>query len=227
MPYLTFGEISLRLLLSMAAGVAIGYEREHHGRPAGLRTMLITCVSACVVMLLDPLLSRSAGLAPPADTGRFVQGVLTGIGFLGMGTIIREGMTVRGVTTAALLWLTTIVGLCFGAGQFALAFIACGVAFFALYVLPVLEHNMPRDWNALITITLQSDGASDDDIRRKLLATGVRLKNVAFEHNIAENRRTLHCDVVQRTSNAFDLAQRILHEMSECQALIAIHIADR
>src|SRR5688572_10350944 len=123
---MTTYDILLRVALSFMAGAILGLERESHGRAAGLRTTALACVAACLAMILaqffisDPML-KSANWKP--DPGRLAAGVLTGIGFLGAGAIVREGVTVRGVTTAAVLWYVTILGLAFGSGHLALGMI--------------------------------------------------------------------------------------------------------
>jgi putative Mg2+ transporter-C (MgtC) family protein len=117
---MTIIDVLLRLGLSFVAGAVLGLERESHGRAAGLRTTTLACVAACLAMMLahffvrDPMF-RSMNWRP--DPGRLAAGILTGIGFLGAGVIVREGTTVRGVTTAAVLWYVTILGLVFGSGH--------------------------------------------------------------------------------------------------------------
>src|SRR5690349_20177190 len=106
-------DILIRLGLATAAGAAVGFNRSRRGRVAGLRTMLLVCTGASLAMIVAQLASATPG-AP--DASRWAQGILAGMGFLGAGAIVRNGPLVSGVTTAATLWYTTILGLCFGTG---------------------------------------------------------------------------------------------------------------
>ncbi len=103
-------EVLLKLAVAVVLGGIIGLERETHDRPAGLRTHVLVCVGSAVYMML------SMSFAPEADPGRIAAQVATGIGFLGAGTIIRSGSSVRGLTTAASIWAIAAVGLCIGRG---------------------------------------------------------------------------------------------------------------
>src|SRR5512133_1704068 len=131
MSHIDIGEILIRLSLAFGAGLLVGWERESHGRPAGLRTNILACLAAAISMMVaQKLLADTGAGANPgirADPARLGAGVLAGIGFLGAGTILRHENYIRGVTTAATLWTVTILGLAFGAGFFALGGI--GVAF--------------------------------------------------------------------------------------------------
>ncbi len=121
---LSWQEIALRLALAFAAGGLIGFNRTEHGRPAGLRTTILVCLAACVSMIQVNLLLPLAGRHPDSfvmnDLMRLPLGILTGMGFIGGGAILRKGDLVLGVTTAATLWFVTVIGLCIGGGQLGL-----------------------------------------------------------------------------------------------------------
>ncbi len=118
---LEWQEIALRLFLALAAGALIGINRSEHGRPAGLRTVMLVCLAAAVAMIQANLLLGLAGKKSDSfivmDLMRLPLGILTGMGFIGGGAILRRGDLVTGVTTAATLWLVTAIGLAFGGGQ--------------------------------------------------------------------------------------------------------------
>src|SRR5205085_11950248 len=138
---LTLSDISLRILAAFITGLIIGWERESHGRPAGLRTIILTTVTAALAMVISELLftqiagATSSGSWRPGP-GRLAAGVLTGIGFLGAGTILRHENMISGVTTAATLWFVTVLGLAFGSGQFMVGFIGLGIAMVTLLIMP-------------------------------------------------------------------------------------------
>src|SRR5690349_14386054 len=151
-------EICLRVGLAFVAGFAVGWERETHGRPAGLRTTILACVAAAVAMIVSELLFVQTAAAPGVsswrpDPARLGAGVLTGIGFLGGGAILKHADFVLGVTTAATLWFATVIGLAFGAGLFMVGWLAFGIALIVLYVLPALERHIRTDAYATLKIT--------------------------------------------------------------------------
>src|SRR5262249_3427559 len=150
MGHLTLSDIFLRLFLAFLGGFLLGWERESHGRPAGLRTNILACVASALAMIVSEILlvqTAATGLATSvrADPARLGAGILTGIGFLGAGTIMRHESFVRGVTTAATLWFVTVLGLAFGSGLFAVGSIGLGMAMVTLFALPRLEKHVKSD----------------------------------------------------------------------------------
>lgn len=111
-------EAILRLLLAVVVGGLVGLEREIHDRPAGLRTHILVCLGAALIMLISMRVSLSMVGITESDPARIAAQVVSGIGFLGAGTILREGATVRGLTTAASLWMAAALGLGAGAGLY-------------------------------------------------------------------------------------------------------------
>src|SRR5438105_12990606 len=150
MSSLSLGEMLLRLVTAFVAGFVVGWERESHGRPAGLRTNILACVASALAMIVSEVLFTQSAASNPSiswrpDPARLGAGILTGIGFLGAGTILRHTNVVRGVTTAASLWFVTVLGLAFGSGEFALGFIGVGLALVALFILPRFERYIETD----------------------------------------------------------------------------------
>src|SRR6266853_306189 len=116
----TYAAIALHLVIALAAGGIIGLERSYHGRPAGFRTHALVCVASTVLMILTVYHVRwfeaSFLERVTIDPTRMAQGIMTGIGFLGAGVIMKEGLTVRGLTTAASIWITAGIGIMVGVG---------------------------------------------------------------------------------------------------------------
>lgn len=132
----------LRLLVAAALAGFIGWERETHQRPAGLRTHMLVAVGSTLIMLVSQdLFLQYRGMAQ-ADPARIAAQVVSGIGFLGAGTILREGPTVRGLTTAASLWVAAAIGLAVGAGAILGALVTTAVTLGALVLLARLERRM-------------------------------------------------------------------------------------
>ena len=130
-------DVIMRLLLAMVLSGLIGFERERHGRAAGLRTHILVCVGATLVMLTAMHLMGFS----ETDPGRFAAQVVSGIGFLGAGTIIRSRASVRGLTTAASLWAVAGVGLAVGSGFFIGAIASTVIMLVVLLALPIVEYR--------------------------------------------------------------------------------------
>ncbi len=132
MTFLT--EDILKILLSLAAGGLIGIEREFRDKAAGFRTLIFICIGATLFTIF------SAKLAGDKDPTRIAANIVSGVGFLGAGVILREGGRVVGLTTAATIWLTAALGMGVGGGQYLLAGTAVGVALMVLWIFPWLEQ---------------------------------------------------------------------------------------
>ena len=146
--HVTWLELAIRLLLTIIAGSLIGFDRGEHPRPVGLRTTLLVCLAASVAMMQAALLMKSTGKSSDSfvvlDLMRFPLGILSGIGFIGAGAILRRGDAVRGVTTAATLWFVTVIGLCLGGGQLLLGMVATCLALAVLEIGRRVEKHLPN-----------------------------------------------------------------------------------
>ncbi|HEV8489487.1 MAG TPA: MgtC/SapB family protein [Candidatus Limnocylindrales bacterium] len=127
-------DLSLRLLLAAALGALIGVEREIHGHPAGMRTHLLVALGAAIFTVLSIYGFGQPGQAG-LDPSRIAAQIVSGIGFLGAGAILKEGATIRGLTTAASLWATAAVGLAAGAAQYPVAWTGAIIIIFSLWPL--------------------------------------------------------------------------------------------
>jgi len=148
---------SLDMIIALTAaavlGGLLGLEREIHGRPAGLRTHLLVSLGAAAFMLMSPLVASMSQIMP-GDPGRIAAQIVTGIGFLGAGAIVKEGVNIRGLTTAACLWVAASIGMACGAGLFAEALLIFALAMFALVLLPNVEIKLKRHSYRVLEITL-------------------------------------------------------------------------
>jgi putative Mg2+ transporter-C (MgtC) family protein len=153
----TWTDIAFRLLLTMLAGAIIGFNRGAHGHAAGFRTTILVGLAASIAMIqaniLLPLSGKTPGSFAIMDMMRLPLGILTGVGFIGGGAILRKGDLVTGVTTAATLWLVTVIGLCLGGGQLLLGSIATVLAVLTLWALKWVDLVMPREHRARLTVT--------------------------------------------------------------------------
>jgi putative Mg2+ transporter-C (MgtC) family protein len=155
-PHYGWPDLALRLSLDFVAAALIGINRDEHGRPAGMRTTILVSLAACVAMIQANLLINSTGKASDSfvvmDTMRLPLGILSGIGFIGAGAIIRRGELIAGVTTAATLWFVTVMGLCFGGGQLILGITAFALGLLTLTVLKKVEGAIRIEHRGELTV---------------------------------------------------------------------------
>ena len=151
-----YAAIALHLVIALAAGAIVGLERSYHGRPAGFRTHALVCLSSCMLMVLtvyqDTWFSSFNLERTNVDPTRMAQGIMTGIGFLGAGVIMKEGLTVRGLTTAASIWITAGIGIMIGVGFYFPAGIATAMTLIVLSVFRWIERRMPIEFYAQLTV---------------------------------------------------------------------------
>jgi putative Mg2+ transporter-C (MgtC) family protein len=152
----TWSDIALRLLLTMVAGAVIGFNRGAKGQAVGLRTTILVGLAASVAMIQANVLLSVAGKTSDSfvemDLMRLPLGILTGVGFIGGGAILKRDNLVRGVTTASTLWVMTVIGLCLGGGQIGLGSAATVLSVLTLWTLKWLDVRMSREQHARIII---------------------------------------------------------------------------
>ena len=142
------GEVCLRLACAMLVGLVIGTEREYTHRPAGMRTHILVALGACAVSITGELLfNHYNALGAYPDPARLSAQVITGVGFLGAGTIIREGFSVKGLTTAASVWAVACLGIAAGFGYYALAIFGMIFIFITLTIFEWLQEKLVKSYN--------------------------------------------------------------------------------
>ena len=145
-------ELFLRLVLSCILGGIIGYERQSRRKSAGLRTNVLVCLGACLIMVLSQALYENVEGRTNADPARLAAQVVSGIGFLGAGAIMKEGLTVTGLTTAACLWVVAGVGLAVGSGFYSGALMTTALVFVTLGSLSRLDDWVDHEKNIGLNI---------------------------------------------------------------------------
>jgi putative Mg2+ transporter-C (MgtC) family protein len=177
---LEWPEMLLRLALTLFAGIVLGCNRTERGRAAGLRTTILVCLAASMSMIQVNLLLSLRGKEPDSfgvlDLMRLPLGILTGMGFIGAGAIVRKGNAIQGVTTAATLWVTTAIGLCFGGGQIALGIVSLGMAIAALWGLQRVEDALHRDRRATLALKIRGESPGEASVRDAILAAKFRIE---------------------------------------------------
>ena len=185
--------IFLRLAMAMAMGAAIGYERAAKKSTAGLRTFSIVCSAAAFTMIINEYLIDRYGTGDPA---RLAAQVISGIGFLGMGSIILTSRNqVRGLTTAATLWATAILGIAIGAGMLLPSLIAFSIMLFTTTILYYISQHLER-YNRYITIYLEVDkNAGLRQIIETLTGQGYEVMQLQKHKSSPEGDLTLQLDL--------------------------------
>ena len=193
------------LLAALLAGGLVGLERSYHGRPAGFRTHALVCVASSLLMVLA--VYQSAWL-PAADQDSFrtdptrmAQGIMTGIGFLGAGAIIKEGWSVRGLTTAASIWITAAIGILVGIGFYYPAAISTLLTLGTLSAFRWIEARMPMQFYAHFVVRFDFDAILPEPEMRDLLGEH-RFTLGSLSYRLDKDRRFFEYSMTIRTNHA-------------------------
>src|ERR1700753_901531 len=198
----TWPDIAIRLVLTMLACAVIGLNRGARGHAAGFRTTILVGLAASVAMIQANILLLLDGKTPGSfavmDLMRLPLGILTGVGFIGGGTILKKGDLVTGVTTAATLWLVTVIGLCLGGGQLILGIAATLLGVLTLWGLKWIDIVIPREHHAKLVVTCTPQWNVPEDLPK--LA-----KEVKYRARFQEQRRASEPEKMDYT---FELSWR-------------------
>jgi putative Mg2+ transporter-C (MgtC) family protein len=170
-------DMALRLGLSFVAGLIIGFERSSRHQVAGMRTHILICVGSTLLMILSIWIPQEFNMLKNGDPSRIAAQVVSGIGFLGAGAILRLGNNVKGLTTAASLWLIAAVGLAIGAGLYFAAAMAEALSLFTLVVLDVFEKRLfPSERNKILELSFKTPVPDTKKALEILKTFGVRVQ---------------------------------------------------
>lgn len=192
-PDVTWPDIAVRLALTIIAAAVIGLNRGEHGLAAGLRTTMLVCLAASLAMIQTNILIASSGKAGDSfvtiDVMRLPLGILSGMGFIGGGVILKRENLVLGVTTAATLWFVTVLGLCFGGGQLALGSIALVIGFIVLRFLKTIELKIKTVRRGTLVVAAAADGPTESDVRNVILGNDFHVVDASSAYDEATKRR--------------------------------------
>ncbi len=207
----SYFKLAIRLLLAAVLGGIIGYERERARTPAGFRTHIIVCVASALMMLTSEFLSQAYGGDSGPDPSRLGAAVISGIGFLGAGTILRSGANVRGLTTAASLWAVACVGLAVGIGFYAGAIAGSLIIFLTLVLLKRIERNFSARYKTInistkdipgqigiISEFFEKGGATINNIR---VVNSIIGEAVTLKFSIKASKEYVHTKMISAISN--------------------------
>lgn len=173
---MTLIETVLKLVLAIALGGLIGIEREASQKPAGFRTNILVCVGSAMMMVLSDLILRRGG-GSQGDLTRMAAAVITGMGFLGAGTIIQARGMIHGLTTASTLWIAAGLGLVVGAGFYLEAVIFTGLVLLTLALFPRLESRFHRKLGTRYHLKMKDSAEALGNFRKLSLHLGVKIED--------------------------------------------------
>lgn len=201
-------ELLLRIGTGMVLGGLIGYERERTGHPAGLRTHLLVSLASATFMVVSSqfVYFQSYGKDDliAVDTSRIAASVVSGVGFLGAGAILRTGISVQGLTTAASLWLVAALGLAAGGGMYLVAVMATVTSLFGLTILGRIEGKQWRLFQRQVEVTGQDGGLSRQAVVEALHGLGATVTELDYDHDRERNEARLTFNVRLPHEEVFD-----------------------
>ena len=173
-----------RVAGALAIGAMIGFERTFHGRPAGFRTHSLVCIASAILMIVtvyqNQWMTMMTNDAIRTDPTRMAQGIMTGIGFLGAGVIFKEGLTVRGLTTAASIWVTAAIGILVGIGFWFAAIVGATATLIVLALFRFIEARLPSEFYAHHLLRFERERViGENDLRALIAKHGFSIANLS------------------------------------------------
>lgn len=212
-------EIVLRLVISCILGGLIGFERESLDRPAGLRTHILVCVGSTLMMIVS-MYGFTGFETVTKDPARIAAQVVSGIGFLGAGTILREGLTVTGLTTAASLWVVAGIGLAIGSGLFFAGIVGTALVFLTLVFFGQVER---RHWSSKyrdkIKIVIRNQPGQLGQVGMFFGKNGIGIKNITMHHIHEQN--VINLEFILKIPANADMI-KIFAELTEIDGVLSI-----
>ena len=219
-------EVVTRIAVALVIGGMIGFERTFHGRPAGFRTHALVSIASTLLMLATVYQSDWMTATPleaiRTDPTRMAQGIMTGIGFLGAGVIFKEGLTVRGLTTAASIWMTAAIGILVGVGFYLPAVIGTLATLIVLGVFRTIESRLPSEFYAHHAIRFVREAIIPEPELRALIGRhGFTIANLS--HRLTETGKVFEYRMVIRTRDR-GAAERLSQYLCTVQGIIEFRI---
>lgn len=227
---LDYNLVTSRLFYALLAGGLIGLERALHGRDAGFRTHMLVCVSSSLLMLL---MTYQWQLVPKefldtirVDPSRMAQGIMTGIGFLGAGVIVKEGLSVRGLTTAASIWMTASIGIVIGLGFYFPAIITTIFTLASLSIFRWIEALLPSQKYAKFTISFlrHKEHLTEKDLLA--LITNYKIKTYSSSYRLVDEGKYFEYEMVIKSKN-HDNFRKLADFLLEQETVIEFNLSPK
>jgi putative Mg2+ transporter-C (MgtC) family protein len=220
-----YQEILIRLVLGAVIGGIIGFEREVHGRAAGFRTQLIVCVASVLIMIVSQnyyFYSHNLEGILRIDPARISAGALIGIGFLGAGVIIKSGIEVRGLTTAASIWIVSAIGLAIGAGLYFEGILTSIITIIALMFLRTIEKKVSILRFRDVKVSTRGMEDVEESIKSIIQDQGFSIHKVDYEKNGQSNEVIYKFTVSSKKSGA---VRQLFHKLNSLDFINTIRIS--
>jgi putative Mg2+ transporter-C (MgtC) family protein len=211
--------VFFNMLGALLLGLLVGYERSYHGRAAGMRTYGLVCMASAALTVIGGYSSAWFGgnhmLATDGDTTRVIQGIVTGIGFLCAGVIMREGFNISGLTTAASLWASSVIGILVGVGFYAAAMSLALLSAICMVWISKLEEWLPSRQAVAITLKFRKDFVPDEgELRRMASSRGYDLAGGTIAISLQEGTPEWQFVAVARSRQRMIPISELAQEMS-------------
>jgi len=218
-------EIFLRVVTALVAGGIIGFERERKGKPAGFVTNVLVCVGAASIAIIQSLIVRDTlvyDYPVKSDPGRLIAQVVSGVGFLGAGAILHEKGSVKGITTAATIWVVAAIGIAFGMGYYLLGSIVTVTVYFSIMILKKIEfYFLTNKMRRNFYIEYCNPSSFEEKLELFLMSKAVRIRTLnrldEFERDENSVRRSTVELIIPRYMDIVELSRDIslLEEVSK------------
>lgn len=215
-------DYTIRIAVSFFCGMCLGLERKSRQHSVGLRTLILISVSCTLFSILS---QHMASGEIHGDPTRIASTVVTGIGFIGGGAILRQGLNIRGLTTAAIIFITAAIGLSCGAKLYIPALLTLLVAMIVLYAMKIVERKLfPAAKTKLLMVTISGTNFDQNKIQTIMTDTGIIIHDLNLEYSAEKNQTTLKYIIKTPDSlNAVNLA----NQLEKVETLVGFSLADR
>lgn len=219
---ITWETALVRFLISFFLGTLVGIERETHNQPAGLRTHILISVGSTMIMLISIFIPQTFTSFQNGDPGRIAAQVVSGIGFLGAGAILKFGANVKGLTTAASIWAMAAVGLAVGAGMYTVSLIGVAVILFALTAMDLFEKRIFKERTLRkVELTVKKKHSDIALFRNALKKMDVHINSTGFDRNV--NEATDKITFLVAVTRKLDV-QQLANELEQIPGTVSVSV---
>lgn len=224
---MTFGnhyaDCAIRIAAGLFCGLVLGTERKLRQHTVGFRTLILISVSSALMSMLSVFITQLPGVTG-GDPTRIAAGVITGIGFLGGGAILREGLNIRGLTSAAIIWTAAALGIACGIGEFFAAGLTLVISILSLIIFEKLEIKyFPAEKTKYLTVIYNDDKINIAKIQKHITESGLMLRDMNMSESIDKNKTAVRFSV--KAPCMFNL-NTLKERLNESDGLIKISISD-
>lgn len=222
--------VLFNLLGALLLGLLVGYERSYHGRAAGMRTYGLVCMASAALTVIGGYSPQwFGGQVVPGnvgDTTRIVQGIVTGIGFLCAGVIMREGFNISGLTTAASLWASSVIGILVGVGFYAAAMALAGLSAVSMMWVSRLEGWLPTRQAVAVQLRFRAGFQADEQVLRRMAnSRGYDIADGSIAITLKDDQSEWRFVAVARRRNAMVPVSELAQEMMRFDGVIGFHLS--